>query len=239
MDESKRAFVEREADAERRGECGAGRRGRVRVALVVAFVCPEPQRLGNLLGFPLAVIAATSDPARHAARWSATWQGAWTSRDADEWFVAFDEGDAGPLDVAYRQFAFDGRWLGGAVLPRGVTLRDGCLAVDPPRSSSPADLSAVMRLGLTDLSVERVARRPEYVRRRFASNRPTRVAPRYALAVPGDVTRLVPVDDLVRFHPGDLAKGAQILAMAVDSLALATLVPPKVQSVADRGVHYD
>lgn len=61
-----------------------------------------------------------------------------------------------------------------------------------------------------------MARRPDRVRRRYATCRPVVVAPRYALAVPGDVERLVAVDDLFAFRPADLAGLAVAMAGAAE-----------------------
>ncbi len=192
-----------------------------RVALVAAFVCRKTESIGREVGFPVAVIAATADPARHAARLTATWHAAWTPRDAD-WFMPFDEGLTIPSDVAYAQLPFDARWLGGAPLPSGVVLEDGCMRVGLPGSLAIADLSAILCCAMADLAFDRVARRPDRVRHRHITHRRTLVAPRYALMVPGDVTRVRLVEDLFSFRPRDLHAVAAQVAKAVSVLALTS-----------------
>ena len=187
-------------------------------ARVAAFVCPEVERIGREVGFPLAVIAATSDPDRHAAHLTATWHAGWSPRTREDWVMPFDFGMLLSEDVHYRQVPFDRRWLGRFSLPDGVTLASGCLVVELPPGASAADLSAILRTGLADSAYDRVARRPDRVRQRYSTSRPAVVTPRYALVTPGDVDRLVAVDDLFAFRPADLAALAQAVAHARDAL---------------------
>ena len=161
-------------------------------AHVAAFVCAETERLARQVGFPLAVIAATGDPARHATRLSKTLHGAWAPQAFDAWPMPFDEGLALPSHLVYRQFAFDARWLGSAPLPRGLALEAGSIVVDLPPGTSAVNLSDLMCSALSELFYENVARRPDQVRYRYVTGRPVVVAPRYALITPGDIERVVP-----------------------------------------------
>lgn len=193
---------------------------RGRIASVAAFVCDETERLGREVGFPVAVVAATADPARHAAWLAATLYGACTPREGEGHAFPFGEGEVPPRDLRYRQLRFDPRWMGSARLPSGTSIDDGCLRVDLPRGTCVADLAAILRPGLAELSFDHVARRPDRVRHRHATRRPVSVGPRYALARPGDVGRVVACEDLFRFGPGDLATLASVVALGVDTLSL-------------------
>ena len=195
---------------------------RARAAHVAAFVCPEIARVGREVGFPVAVIAATTDPDRYAARLSATRHAGWSPRDYDDWCMPFDDGLTLPADLAYVQLRFDARWLGPRLLPDGVTLDAGSLVVDLPPGSCAADLSAVLRAGLVDSAYDRVARRPDKVRHRHATRRPVVVAPRYSLLRPGNIERVVAVDDLFAFRPAGLADLARAVALAVDALVMGS-----------------
>ena len=195
--------------------------GALRVS-VAAFVCPFTGRLGRgELGFPVAAVAVATDVARHAARLSETLYGAWSPRAYEAWPLPFDEGLLIARDLVYRHLAFDARWMGGAVLPDGVALEDGCLRVTLPHGTSQTDLAGVLRSELTDLSLDRVARRPDQVRYRYGSSRPVVVPPRYALVTPGDVERVVVAEDLHRFRPRDLPRVAGALALGMERLVRA------------------
>ncbi len=183
-------------------------------------MCPEVARIGREVGFPIAVIAATFDPERYAARLSATRHAGWSPRTQADWCMPFDDGLALPADLAYRQLRFDRRWLGQSPLPVGVTLASGSLVVDLPPGKCAADLSGVLHAGLADAAYDRVARRPDRVRHRFARNGPAVVLPRYSLVTPGDIERVVAVDDLFAFRPADLANLAAAVACALDALAM-------------------
>lgn len=191
-------------------------RGHVSVA---AFVCRETERLGREVGFPVAVLAVTTDPGRHAARLSATLYGGCKPREYQDWPLCFDEGYAPPTDLAYRQLDLDPRWLGKAALPGNVALEAGRLAVTLPEGASMADLAVALRAGLTQFAFDRVTRRPDRVRHRYWSRRTVVVAPRYALVAPGDIERVVVADDLYAFHPSDLATVADILSRSLDRMA--------------------
>lgn len=73
-----------------------------RTAHVFAFVCRKVERIGREVGFPLAVIAATSDPERHATRLSVTRHAGWSPRTPAEWFMLFDDGLTLPGDLECR-----------------------------------------------------------------------------------------------------------------------------------------
>lgn len=193
-------------------------------AHVAAFVCAETERLARRVGFPLAVIAATSDPACHATRLSKTLHGAWAPQAFDAWPMPFDDGLALPSHLVYRQFAFDARWLGTAPLPQGLMLEAGSIVVALPLGTSAVNLSAMMGTALSDLSYENVARRPDQVRYRYVTGRPVVVAPRYALVTPGDIERFVPVDDLFKFHPADFVTVAKAVALALDALTVGSVM---------------
>ncbi len=193
---------------------------RQRWATVAAFVCPETERLGREAGFPVAVLAATADPELHAAWLSSTRYAAWSPRSYDSWPLPFDDGLATPRDLAYRQLRFDRRWLGATGLPHDVSLDRGGLTVALPEGTALCDLASVLRAGLADLAFDRVARRPDRVRHRYATGRPVVVAPRYSLLTPGDVERVTVAEDLFHFGPGDLADVARALALSVGSLAV-------------------
>ena len=193
-------------------------------AYVAAFVCAETERLARRFGFPLAVIAATSDPARHATRLSKTLHGAWAPQAYDAWPMPFDEGLSLPSHLVYRQLAFDARWLGSAPLPEGLTLEAGSIVVDLPLGTSAANLSALVGTALSDLSYENVARRPAQVRYRYVTGRSVVIAPRYALVTPGDIERVVAVDDLFKFHPADFVTIAKAVALALDALRVGSVM---------------
>lgn len=187
-------------------------------ATVAAFVCAGTLRLGREVGFPVAVVAATVDPTRHAEHLGATFHAGWRPSE-ESTSIAFAAA-SDPSEFTYHQLPFERDWLDGLTLPRGVRLRDGALVVDLPSGASPDDLSSLLRIDLDDLSYERVARLPDEVRHRIETGRPVLAAPRYALAGAGDVGRLVPVDDLFRFRPCDLPRVVSAVALAVASLRL-------------------
>lgn len=194
------------------------------VAYVAAFLCAGTERIGREVGFPLAVIAATADPDRHAKRLSVTRHAAWTPREGGADAIALDDASGLASEFAYRQLAFDRRWLGPATLPAGVGLDRGALTVELPSGASVEDLSALLCSGLSDHAFESVARQPDRVRHRFATRRPVVVAPRYASLVRDGTAELFPVDNLFRFRPRDLAELASALALAIASLGLVTRV---------------
>ena len=204
-------------------------------ATVAAFVCAGTVRLGREVGFPIAVVAASSDPARHAEHLGATFHAAWRPNEGPTPIAFAAASD--PSEFAYHQLAFDPDWLGGLTLPSGVRLRDGALVVDLPSGASPDDLSSLLRIGLDDLSYERVARLPDRVRHRFETGRPMVAVPRYALAEAGDVSRLLPVDDLFLFRPHDLPRFVSAVALAVASLAF--VVGSKPAGVGSMGTRVD
>jgi hypothetical protein len=185
---------------------------------VAAFVCAGTVRLGSEVGFPVAVLAATGDPVRHAEHLGATFHAGWRPNEGSTPIPFAAASD--PSEFTYHQLPFQRDWLDDLTLPRGVRLRDGALVVDLPAGASPEDLSSLLRIGLDDMSYERVARLPDQVRHRVETGRPALVAPRYALAGAGDVGRLVPVDDLFRFGPHDLPKVVAAVALAIASLGL-------------------
>ena len=76
------------------------------------------------------------------------------------------------------------------------------LTVALPEGTALCDLASVLRAGLADLAFDRVARRPDRVRHRYATGRPVVVAPRYSLLTPGDVERVTVAEDLFHFGPG-------------------------------------
>ncbi|WP_237478663.1 hypothetical protein [Lichenibacterium dinghuense] len=188
-------------------------------AFLAAFVCAGTAKLGEEVGFPVAVVAAVADPARHATHLTETFHAAWKANDgkAPIAFAAAAEAE----EFAYDHLPFERNWLDGTPLPAGVHLRRGALVVDLPPGASPDDLSSLLQAGMDDMSYEKVARRPDQVHHRFRTGRSLVAAPRYALAGSGDVGRLVPVDDLYRLRPHDLPKIAAALALAVASLGLA------------------
>ena len=89
-----------------------------------------------------------------------------------------------------------------------------------PEGTAVGDLANILRASLADLGFDRVARRPDRVRHRYATGRPVVISPRYSLVTPGDVERVIGAEDLFRFGPGDLADVARALALTVDSLAV-------------------
>ena len=208
----------------RGGDPDGGRRpARVpRRALLAAFHCLHTERLGRLLGFPVAVIAVTSDPQAHAGHLERTWHGAWTP--CEGWCVPFDNGLTDPSEVAYAHWRFDPRWLGGAEPPAGVVLADGCLAVGLPRGFAASDLGALFRLAMTERRLEAVASRPSSVRRRFASGRPLVAGPRYALSGPVAGVSVSLAQDLYAFRPRDLPAVAAAAAMAANGLSLRSVL---------------
>ncbi len=210
---------------------------RGRLARVAAFTCRETERIGRELGLPLAVIAATSDPERHAARLSATRHAGWSPRTYDDWCLPFDDGFATPQDLTYAQLPFDRRWLGPRALPRGVNLDAGSLVVELPRGASAADLSAVLRAGLADASYDRVARRPDRVRRMYAARRPVVVAPRYSLLVPDDIMRVEAVTDLFSFRPCDLANLATTVSLSLDALVVGAAMSARRRDGCEGRAH--
>ena len=192
-----------------------------KVAWVAAWVCPETERIGRSVGFPVAVVAATGDPSRHAARLATTEYAAWSPREWRGWVLPFDGGEAYGPDLAYRQIEFQPRWLGGAPLPDGVEIEDGRLKAHLPTGVEPSDLAALLRAGLGRMSFEHVVRRPDQVRYRYHTGREVVVPPRYALVRPRDIDHVVPAEDLYRFRPRDLSRVATVLARGVASLSAA------------------
>ena len=194
------------------------------VAYVAAFVCAGTERIGREVGFPLAVIAATEDPARHATRLSMTRHAAWTPRGGGAAPIVLDDERGVVSEFAYRHLPFDHRWLGKAPLPAGVGLVRGALIVELPFGTSADDVSVLLCSALSERTFESVARQPDRVRHRFATKRALVVAPRYASPTCDGHEGLIPVDDLFWFRPRDLAELATALALTAASLGLVTRI---------------
>ena len=227
-DETMELKDQREGTSTRRDGSGPGRHGTGERAsvLVAAFASPETERLGRRLGFPVAVVAATGDPTGHMRLLTESWHAAWTT--CQGWFQPFDCGVPDPGDVAYERRPFDPRWMGGARLPDGLSLRDGCLAVDLPHGAPAADFATLFGLAMADRQFDRVARTPSRVRQRFGTGRLLEVAPRYALSPRGGLEPMTLVQDLYAFHPRHLPLVARAAAMAANGLAVRSLLALRV-----------
>ena len=182
---------------------------------VAAFRCGETDRLGRELGFPVAVAAAVDDPAAHARRMSERWHGA--LRPRRDWYLPFDSWEVRPREVAYKQFGFDPRWMGGRFLPKGTFLDDGCVSVDLPRCANRRTFALALEAMMGDMRFDRVAARPSHVRYRSRTGRTLEVGARYGTS-PTSWDRPELVDDLYAFRPRDLVGLVGRTSQALDYL---------------------
>ncbi|MDX7952430.1 hypothetical protein P7D22_14765 [Lichenihabitans sp. Uapishka_5] len=93
------------------------------IATIAVFRSGETRRLARLVGFDVAVVTMTDDPALTAERLSRRWHGAFSPRT--DWVLPFDTYDAMPWTVRFEPFPIDPRWMGGQPVPSGMWISDG------------------------------------------------------------------------------------------------------------------
>ncbi|MDX7951448.1 hypothetical protein P7D22_09730 [Lichenihabitans sp. Uapishka_5] len=191
---------------------------------IAAFRSGITSAIGMATGFPVAVLAVTEDPERHARRLTASQHGAWVTGPEGH-PTPFQLGSHSPADLAYSVVRMDGGWMGGCALPPGVSLRDGVLRVALPPGATVRDLDQLFGLAMYDVRFDSVARLPTEVRRRHRSGRAREPGSRYSRATGS--SRFALVNDVYRFRRRDLAQVAGCAALALDGLI--------VRSRLDRG----
>ena len=137
----------------------------------------------------------------------------------------FDHATAG--SARFSHMPFDGRWMGGAALPAGMRILGGCLDVDLAAGVARSDVAQSFGQAMADRRFDRVAQRPDRVRRRFASGRRLEVPCRYsAPPSPGCDGRVRIVDDVFEFRP-------RLLRSVVASLEASVRILSMCSALAD------
>ena len=192
---------------------------RNRQVSVVAFRSGVTDSIGTAVGFPVAVLAATTDPDAHARRLVDAEYAAW---------VAAPRGHPTPfrlesLDasaVAYTVLRMEEGWIGNRPLPDGVALVDGALRLTLPAGCTAHELGQLFALAMSDARFDSTARLPSEVRRRHGAGRPPSIPPRYSLSVGPHRRTFTVVDHLYRFRRQDLPQVASAAALAREGLMI-------------------
>lgn len=173
---------------------------------VAAWTSPGLIGLGRRLGFPVAIMAATTDPDRRLAAMVRDQHACWTMEE--DWaFVGVGRPpETDPLAPSFHPIQFDPRWLGGRRPPPGIAVEGGSLIVTLPTGVGAGQLSRALHRRLAFRRFDVVAARPGQILRRRATGRPHAVVPRYSCTRHGSgaATAFLRVDDLYAFHPTDL-----------------------------------
>lgn len=192
------------------------------VIRVAAFVSSGLRSLGERVGFPVAVIAATTDPSDHLGRLVAEEHACW-SLEEDWCFFGVGGEEIDPFKPDFERLAFDPRWLGGRRPPGGVAVEGGSLLVTSPGGIDRARFSAELKVELAPRRLDVVAARPGRVLSRRASGLPVHVPPRYS-KLPGSgsgATSFRLEDDVYAFRPRDFPAIVSAAAAVRERLATA------------------
>ena len=188
---------------------------------VAAFTCRGLERLSRTVGFPVAVVAAVTDPDRHLQHLRDLWYASGVPMDYDQWCMPFDFDNWDFRE--WRQVLMDSRWFGRTAHPLATCVDDGSLLIRLPKGVPKERFAASFRDGLGTMRFEVVARHPSRCVRRHHSGRPVAVTSRYARASATDPTP-VEVRDLVRFEPRALPRIADVTSLTLMRLVARSLV---------------
>lgn len=183
-----------------------------RQALIAAFRSGITEAISATVGFPVAVLAATDDPWRHAERLTASRHAAWLASDGAS---PFRLGPHRPEDASYTILRMDADQQAEPQLPASFDLVGGMLRLPLPLGVTVEDFDELLSLGLHDTRVDVLARDPEEVVRRHRSGLSANVDPRYSRGSASARRGFSLVGDLYRFRPGDLAEVAKAAALAL------------------------
>lgn len=185
-------------------------------AIVAAFRSGITEAISAAVGFPVAVLAATEDPSRHALRLTAARHAAWLASGGTS---PFRWGPHRRKDAAYTMMRMD---AGEAIpsLPAGLALVEGALAVRLPAGSTLGQFDELLALALHDVRLDVLARDPAEVLRRHRSGLTANVDPRYTRRPGVCRPAFALVGDLYRFRVGDVADVLASVALALSGLSV-------------------
>ena len=191
---------------------------------IAAFSSPDLVGLGRRLGFPLAVIAATTDPDAHLSRLIRRQHACWCL--GEDRAFSFGGAEIDPFDPSYEQLRFDPRWMGRRRLPNGVAIESGSLLVALPHPRARTLFETELKSLLTPRRFDVFGARPGWVLRRRAMGQPSAVVPRYSCdwRTGSGGTAFTVVHDLYAFRPKQLpALAAAVVAARDRANAVADL----------------
>ena len=188
----------------------------MRPVIVAAFRSGVTDAISASVGFPVAVLAATEDPSRHASRLTASRHAAWLASGGTS---PFRWGPHRLEDAAYTVMRMDeGEPIPS--LPSGLTLVEGRLGVRLPTNTTLHQFDELLALALHDLRLDVLARDPAEVLRRHRSGLTANVDPRYSRRPGSSRPAFSLVGDLYRFRVGDLAEVLASVALAMSGLSV-------------------